>query len=66
MDNNERKISLGTVISLGFILLGILNLFASGKYRRTTFSTASILPGMLFISIGVIILIIRANKKERG
>jgi hypothetical protein len=65
MDNKERTTSMGTVIAVGFILLGILNLFASRHYRRTTFSAAGILPGILFISIGVTILIIRAIRKTR-
>jgi hypothetical protein len=49
---------MGTVIAFGFILLGVLNLFALRHYHKTTFTT--IIPGILFISIGVIILIIRA------
>ena len=58
MDNKERSTSMGTVIAFGFILLGVLNLFAMRHYHKTTFAT--IIPGILFISIGVIILIIRA------
>jgi hypothetical protein len=65
MNNKERSTSMGTVIAFGFILLGVLNLFASRNYRRTTFSAAGIIPGILFISIGVTILIIRAIRKSR-
>jgi uncharacterized membrane protein len=65
MNNKERSVSLGTVVALGFIVLGILNFFAARYYRRTSISTTSLIPGILFISIGVIILIIRAIRKTR-
>jgi len=58
MDNKEGSTSMGTVIAFGFILLGVLNIFAVRHYHKATFT--SIVPGILFISIGVIILIIRA------
>jgi hypothetical protein len=65
MDNEERSTSIGTVIAIGFILLGVLNLFASRHYRRTTFSTGNIVPAIIFISVGLIILIVRAIQKTR-
>ena len=30
MNNGEKSISTGTVIGIGFIILGLLNLFATG------------------------------------
>lgn len=65
MGNEERSISTGTVIALGFIVLGMLNLFASRFYHRTSISTTNRVPGFLFIIIGISILIIRAIKKNK-
>jgi hypothetical protein len=65
MENGERSTSTGTVIAIGFIVLGLLNLFATGFFKRTALSHTGKLPGLLFISIGVVILIIRAIKKNR-
>jgi hypothetical protein len=64
MNNKERPIGIGTVVALGFIVLGILNLFASHNYHRTSISTTSRLPGILFILVGVIILIIRTIRNK--
>jgi hypothetical protein len=65
MSNGERSTSAGTVIGFGFIILGILNLFASRLYHRTSISTTNRVPGFLFIAIGITILIIKAIKKTR-
>ena len=65
MSNGERSTSTGTVVGFGFIILGLLNLFASGIYHRTSISTTSKLPGLLFITIGIAIFIIRMIKKTR-
>jgi hypothetical protein len=66
MNRNERPISLGTVTGLGFILLGILNLFAFMNYKRTSINVTSRIPAILLILTGIIILIVRAirNNKE--
>ena len=65
MSNDERSTSTGTVIGFGFILLGVLNIFASGMYQKTSFSSASKLPGLLFIAVGVTIVIVKMIKKTR-
>jgi hypothetical protein len=65
MENGERSTSTGTVIGFGFILLGILNVFASGMYQKTSFSSASKLPGLLLIIVGVTMVIIKMIKKTR-
>jgi hypothetical protein len=65
MSEGEKSTSTGTVIGFGFILLGVLNLFASGMYQKTSFSSASKLPGLLFIAIGVTMVIIKMIKKTR-
>jgi uncharacterized membrane protein HdeD (DUF308 family) len=64
--NNNRQTSLGTVIGFAFILLGILNIFASRFYHRTSINTPSKIPGILFILIGLTIIIVRALRKMRG
>jgi hypothetical protein len=65
MDNKEGSLSMGTVIAIGFIVLGIINLFALRNYHRTTFTTTKILPGLLFIAIGLTILIIRSVRRNK-
>jgi hypothetical protein len=65
MSNGEKTTSTGFVVAIGFIILGLLNLFATGFYRRTALSNTGKLPGFLFISVGVVILIIRAIKRSR-
>jgi len=65
MSNDERSTSTGTVLGFAFIILGLLNLFASGMYHKTSFSTASKLPGALFIVIGISMIIINMIKKTR-
>ncbi len=65
MSREERPISLGTVAGLGFILLGILNLFAFMNYKRTSINVTSRIPAILLILTGVTILIIRAIRKNR-
>jgi hypothetical protein len=64
MNDKERYPGTGTVIALGFILLGILILFAH-HYHKTSITTRSRIPGLLFILTGAIILIIRAIRKTR-
>ena len=65
MENGERSISTGTVVAVGFIVLGLLNLFATGFFKRTALSHTGKLPGLLFISIGAIILIVRVIRRNR-
>ena len=64
MENKERTLSTGTVIGLVFIVLGILNLFAFRTYKKTSIETTSRLPGILLITIGVIIIIVRMIRKS--
>ena len=66
MDEGERSTSTGTVIAFGFIILGFLNLFATGFYHRTALSHTGRLPGLLFIAVGITIFIVRAIKKQRN
>ena len=66
MNNKEGSLSMGTVIAIGFIVLGIINLFALRNYHRTTFTTTKILPGILFIAIGLTIFIIRAVRRDKN
>jgi len=42
-----------------------LNLFATLKYHKTSLNTASRIPGMLFIAVGITIIIIKTIKKTR-
>jgi|GEM_PF-553124 hypothetical protein len=63
--NNNKQTSLGTVIGFAFILLGILNIFNSAFYHRTSINTPSKLPGILFILIGLTILIVRALRNMK-
>jgi hypothetical protein len=65
MSEGERSTSTGTVIGFGFILLGLLNIFASGMYQKTSFSSASKLPGLLFIVVGITMVVIKMIKKTR-
>ncbi len=65
MSDREKSISLGTVIGLGFILLGILNFYGSMHYRKFSTSTHVRLPGILFIVVGITIIVIRSIKKLR-
>jgi uncharacterized membrane protein HdeD (DUF308 family) len=65
MSRDERSISVGTVIGVGFIVLGILNLYASLNYHKTTINTPSRIPGILFIAVGITIIIIKTIKKTR-
>ncbi len=65
MSNDEKSTSTGTVIGFGFIILGLLNLFATSFYQRTALSHTGKLPGILFITVGVAIFIIRAIKRTR-
>jgi hypothetical protein len=65
MSKGERSTSIGTIIGLGFIVLGFLNLFATLKYHKTSLNTASRIPGMLFIAVGITIIIIKTIKKTR-
>jgi hypothetical protein len=53
------------VIGFAFILLGILNIFNSAFYHRTSINTPSKLPGILFILIGLTILIVRALRNMK-
>jgi hypothetical protein len=64
MSNGERSISVGTVIGLVFILLGILYLYNSLHHHKIAGSYSRI-PGILFMTVGLVILIIKAVKKNR-
>jgi hypothetical protein len=64
MREKERSVSGGTVIGFGFIILGILNFIASQHYHKTSISSTSRLPGILFILIGLIIIILITIKKS--
>jgi len=64
MSNGENSISLGTVVGLGFILLGILNFYGSLHGKIST-GTHVRLPGILFITVGITIIVIRSIKKLR-
>jgi uncharacterized membrane protein HdeD (DUF308 family) len=65
MNKGESSTSVGTVIGLGFIVLGILNLYASLHYHKTSLNTPSRIPGILFIAVGLTIVIIKMIKKTR-
>jgi len=65
MNDKERSISVGLVVAFGFIVFGILNLYASATYHKTFITTVSRMPGILFILIGATILIIRTIQKTR-
>jgi hypothetical protein len=65
MSERDRSTSLGTVIAFGFIILGILNLFGAFHYKKASPISTSRLPAVLFISTGLIILIIKAIRKSR-
>jgi hypothetical protein len=65
MENGEKSTSTGFVIGIGFIILGLLNLFATGFFKRTALSHTGKLPGLLFITIGAVILIVRAIRRNR-
>ncbi len=45
MNNKERPIGIGTVVALGFIVLGILNLYASRHYHKTAITIVSWIAG---------------------
>jgi hypothetical protein len=64
MSDRERSTSLGTVIAFGFILLGILNLFGALNYRKASPVSTSRIPALLFITTGLIILIVKAIRKS--
>jgi hypothetical protein len=63
MSNKDRSVSIGFIIGVGFVVLGMLNLFATEYYRKTAISSTSRIPGILFILTGIIIIIIRTIKK---
>jgi hypothetical protein len=63
MDNKEWYRNTGTVVALGFILLGLLNLFSFTHFQKTHINARSSLPGIIFISIGIVLLVIRAVRK---
>jgi hypothetical protein len=65
MDDRERSTSLGTVLAIGFIILGILNLFGAFHYKKPSPISTSRIPAILFITTGLIILIVKAIKKTR-
>jgi hypothetical protein len=65
MNERNHSTSLGTVIAYGFILLGILNLVGAFHYKKPSPISSSRLPAILFISTGVIILIIKVIRKSR-
>jgi hypothetical protein len=64
MNREGRSISMGMVIGLGFILLGILNLFAFLNYKRTSINVTSRIPAVLLILTGLTIIIVRAIRKK--
>ena len=66
MNNRERTTSMGTVIALGFIVLGILNLIGFSHFGKTRISTVSRIPGILFILTGVTIIIIKMIRKSKN
>jgi|tagenome__1003787_1003787.scaffolds.fasta_scaffold19660747_2 lipopolysaccharide export LptBFGC system permease protein LptF len=63
MSDRERSTSLGTVIAFGFIILGILNLFALLNYKKAPPISSRWMPAALFIATGLIILAVKAMKK---
>jgi hypothetical protein len=65
MNNKEQSISLGTVVALGFMVLGILNLLATFHYHRSSINSKGSIPGILFILTGAVVLIVRAVKKKK-
>lgn len=65
MNDKERTISLGTVVGVGFMVLGILNLVGTFHYHRSAINSTSRIPGILFILTGVIVLVVRAVKKKK-
>jgi protein-S-isoprenylcysteine O-methyltransferase Ste14 len=62
--NDNKSISTGAVVALGFIVLGILNLFASLHYKKTSLNTTSRWPGIIFIATGIIILFVKMTRKR--
>jgi len=65
MDNKQHSVSLGTVVGLGLVAIGVLNLFASLKYQETNLKTSGRLPGILLIVSGLVVLAVRAIRKIR-
>jgi hypothetical protein len=65
MNKDERSIGTATVIALGFIVLGILNLFAVLSYHRTSIKTNSRIPGILFITVGLVIIIVKMIRRAK-
>lgn len=65
MNNRERTISTATVVALGFVVLGILNLISTSHYSRNFIKTTGRLPGILFILTGIVIFIIHTVRKKR-
>jgi|KBSSwiStaDraftv2_1062776.scaffolds.fasta_scaffold3068865_1 uncharacterized membrane protein HdeD (DUF308 family) len=65
MDNKQHSVSLGTVVGLGLVAIGVLNLFASLKYHETNLNTSGRLPGVLLIVSGLVVLAVRAIRKIR-
>lgn len=63
MENKEWYRNTGTVVALGFIVLGLLNLFSFQHFHKTHINARSSMPGILFISIGIVLLVIKAIRK---
>jgi hypothetical protein len=63
MDNKEWYHNTGTVVALGFIVIGLLNLFSFLYFHKTHINAKSAMPGILFISIGIVLLVFRAIRK---
>ena len=65
MNRDQRPISMGMVIGLGFILIGILNWFAFINYKKTSINVTSRIPAILLILTGLTIILIKAIRKKR-
>jgi len=63
--DNKHSVSLGTVIGLALVAIGVFNLFASLRYNETNLRTSGRLPGILLITSGLVVLAVRAIKKIR-
>ena len=62
---SPSPLSIATVIGSGFIILGMLNLFATQFYRKSAISSTSKIPGIIFVLTGIIIIILKTLKKPR-
>jgi multisubunit Na+/H+ antiporter MnhG subunit len=62
---SPSSLSIATVVGSGFIILGMLNLFATQFYHKTAISSTSKIPGIIFVLTGIVIIILKTVNKPR-